>query len=94
METFIGALLYQCMQPRQLPLAPTGRLGPPGWTDTVCALFARARSRDIRHSCATVGHWDPMRVCTVPEDSVGAELAEPAKRPAARVPGRPEKSAI
>ena len=56
-------------------------------TDTVCALFARARSREIRHSCASVGHWDLMRVCTVPEDAVGAETAQPAKRCAATVPG-------
>ena len=45
METFIGALLYQCMQPRQLPLA--GDVDGYG----VCSLRARAEPGHSAQLC-------------------------------------------
>ena len=45
-----------------------------------------------RSTLVLLGYCDLVRMCSVPEDAVGAALAEPAKRPSAC--SRPEKSAI
>ena len=74
------------MQPRQLPLA--GDVHGYG----VCSLRARAEPGHSAQLCYRGTLGPDARVCTGPEDLVGAELAEPAKRPAAC--SRPEKSAI